>query len=122
MSEAQTDQTQAALNRIAEALGARRKPQPSYFVVMIDFGRIGREAVVDPELTRDGVIARIKSGEYRGEISFIHHIADGLVEDVTRELIEAAETELKTEARERADQIAAERDHNRDLRKHEQVA
>lgn len=98
---------------------SRRKPQPSYFVVMVDYGNTGREAVVDPEVTRQGVIARLISGEYRGEISFIHHIADGLQEDVTCELIEAAESALKTEARDRADQIAAERDHARDLRKHE---
>jgi hypothetical protein len=25
-----------------------------YFVVMIDYGRRGREAVVDPKITRDG--------------------------------------------------------------------
>ena len=51
-----------------------------YYVVMIDDGRLGREAVVDPEVTRREVIARIASGEYTN-ISFIHEIVDRSVED-----------------------------------------
>jgi hypothetical protein len=38
----------------------------------------GREAVVDPEITRREVIARVASGEYKN-ISFIHEIADAAV-------------------------------------------
>jgi hypothetical protein len=67
-----------------------RKIQPSYFVVMQDFGRDGREAIVDPEITRRGVIERLKNGDYR-DVLFIHFIADGLVEDVTAELLDEAE-------------------------------
>jgi hypothetical protein len=44
-----------------------------YFVVMIDYGRRGREAIVDPEVTRREVVSRIASGEY-GHISFIDMI------------------------------------------------
>jgi hypothetical protein len=95
----------------------RSKPMPSYYVVMTDLGRLGREAIVDPEHTRLDIIANIKTGQYHGEILFIHYIADGLVEDVTAQLIDAAELELKTEARDRADRIANERDHQHDLRK-----
>jgi hypothetical protein len=63
----------------------------SYFVVMIDYGRKGCEAIVDPEITRREVVARIVSGEYR-DIVFIHEIADGAVTDVTLELqIEASQ-------------------------------
>jgi hypothetical protein len=51
-----------------------------YFVVMIDYGRRGREAVVDPEVTRREVIARVASGEYKN-ISFIHEIVDRSVDD-----------------------------------------
>jgi hypothetical protein len=69
-----------------------RKVQPSYFVVMQDYGRRGREAIVDPEITRSGVVARIASGEYR-DITFIHFIAGGLVEDVTAVLLDEAEAE-----------------------------
>ena len=37
----------------------------------IDYGRRGREAVVDPEITRREVVSRVASGEYKN-ISFIH--------------------------------------------------
>jgi hypothetical protein len=53
-----------------------------YFVVMIDYGRRGRDAIVDPEITRREVIARVVSGEYKN-ISFIHEIADSSVDDIT---------------------------------------
>ena len=56
-----------------------------YFVVMIDYGRRGREAVVDPEITRREVVARVASGEYRN-ITFIHEIADRSVDDITESL------------------------------------
>ena len=68
-----------------------------YFVVMIDYGRRGREAVVDPEITRREVVSRIVSGEYRN-ISFIHEIASSAVEDVTADILaEAALPEIETE-------------------------
>jgi hypothetical protein len=89
-----------------------------YFVVMIDYGRRGREAIVDPEVTRREVIARISSGEYRN-ISFIHEIADSGVDDITAEILaEAALPELPETA---ANLQAAQFDHARDLRKHEAV-
>ena len=53
-----------------------------YFVVMIDYGRRGREAIVDPEITRREVVSRVTSGEYKN-ISFIHEIAGSAVDDVT---------------------------------------
>jgi len=84
------------LNNIQDILN-RRKPNHSYFVVMIDYGRRGMEAVVDPEITRRGIIDRLKSGEYKNVV-FIHHIDAGLVEDVTSELIDEAEAALATEA------------------------
>lgn len=65
-----------------------------YFVVMIDYGRRGREAIVDPEMTRRDVVSRIASGEYR-EIAFIHRIRDCTVEDVTAELLAEAEREME---------------------------
>ena len=89
-----------------------------YFVVMIDYGRRGREAIVDPEITRREVISRVASGEYR-DISFIHEIADGSVEDITAEILaDAAVPEI---AMTDADALANRSDHNRDLRKHEPV-
>jgi hypothetical protein len=87
-----------------------------YFVVMIDYGRRGREAVVDPEVTRREVVARVASGEYRN-ISFIHEIADRSVEDVTEEIL--AEAALPEVAADAVDSQADRFDHAHDLRKHE---
>lgn len=58
----------------------------SYFVVMIDYGRQGREAIVDPEITRREVIDRIRTREY-DRVHFIHHIHDGVCEDVTNDVL-----------------------------------
>jgi hypothetical protein len=89
-----------------------------YFVVMIDYGRRGREAIVDPETTRREVISRVASGEYKN-ISFIHEIANAAVDDVTAEILaEAAVPELAVTG---ADLQARRFDHARDLRKHETV-
>ena len=60
-----------------------------YFVVMIDYGRRGREAIVDPEITRREVVSRVASGEYRN-ISFIHEIADSAVDDITADILAEA--------------------------------
>ena len=87
-----------------------------YFVVMIDYGRRGREAIVDPEITRREVVSRIVSGEYRN-ISFIHEIAGSMVEDVTSDILsEAALPEVEADG---TDLQANHFDHLRDLRKHE---
>jgi hypothetical protein len=89
-----------------------------YFVVMIDYGRRGREAVVDPEMTRRDVVARVASGEY-ANISFIHEIVDRMADDVTEEIL--AEAALPEVPANEADLQASRLDHARDLRKHEQV-
>ena len=89
-----------------------------YFVVMIDYGRRGREAVVDPEITRREVVSRIISGEYKN-ISFIHEIADSSVQDITADILnEAALPDIGTTDH---DLQAGQFDHRRDLRKHETV-
>ena len=85
------------------------------FVVMIDYGRRGREAIVDPEVTRREVVSRIASGEYRN-ISFIHEVMDRIV-DVTGEIL--AEAALPDIPASEADLQASRFDHLRDLRKHE---
>jgi len=89
-----------------------------YFVVMIDYGRRGREAVVDPEITRREVVSRVASGEYRN-VSFIHEIAENSVEDVTEAILaEAALPQIESED---IDLQAIRVDHARDLRKHERT-
>jgi hypothetical protein len=89
-----------------------------YFVVMIDYGRRGREAIVDPEVTRREVVSRIVSGEYRN-ISFIHEIADSCVDDITAEIL--AEAALPDITADGTDIQASRFDHARDLRKHERA-
>jgi hypothetical protein len=96
--------------------GAEQSAAMQYFVVMIDYGRRGREAIVDPEITRREVVSRIVSGEYKN-ISFIHEIADLAVEDVTAEIL--AEAVLPEIPLTGPDLQAGHFDHCRDLRKHE---
>jgi len=89
-----------------------------YFVVMIDYGRRGREAIVDPEITRREVISRIVSGEDKN-ISFIHEIADFSVEDITIDILnEAALPDVGATS---PDLQSNHFDHLRDLRKHETI-
>jgi len=89
-----------------------------YFVVMIDYGRRGREAVVDPEITRREVVSRIASGEYKN-ISFIHEVADFSVEDITADILsEAALPDIDSAG---SDLQADQFDHVHDLRKHETI-
>jgi hypothetical protein len=87
-----------------------------YFVVMIDYGWRGREAIVDPEVTRREVVWRVASGEY-GNFRFIHEVMDRAVDDVTHEILsEAALADIPPSE---ADLQASRFDHLRDLRKHE---
>ena len=72
-----------------------------YFVVMIDYGRRGREAIVDPEITRREVISRVASGEYKN-ISFIHEIADVAVDDITAEILAEAAASRNPDHRRRS--------------------
>jgi hypothetical protein len=66
-----------------------KRTSHSYYVVMIDYGHIGLEAIVRPEDTRRDIVEMLASGEKRNVV-FIHHV-DGLyVEDVTRDLIDEA--------------------------------
>jgi hypothetical protein len=89
-----------------------------YFVVMIEYGRRGREAIVDPEMTRRELTSRVASGEY-SNISFIHEINAGSVDDITADIIaEAVLPEIDTPE---ADLQSAIFDHTHDLRKHEMV-
>jgi len=61
----------------------------SYFVTMIDYGKRGLEAIVDPEITRREVIARLQSREYK-YVSFIQYVHDGVCEDVTDDMMDEA--------------------------------
>jgi hypothetical protein len=87
-----------------------------YFVVMIDYGRRGREAIVDPEITRREVVARVTSGEY-SNISFIHEIVDAAVRDITSDIL--SESALPEVEGDEIDLQALRFDHLHDLRKHD---
>lgn len=95
---------------------------PSYFVVMIDYGPRGREAIVDPEMTRAGAVARVREvlGDY-GVVDFVHHVVPGQIpEDLTREILaEALDILLDDEDRD-IDHQALAFDYAHDLRKHEE--
>jgi hypothetical protein len=67
------------------------RKHPSYFVVVCDYGKRGLEAIVHPELTKRAIVEMIATGEAK-HVAFIHHVEDGLVEDVTDELFDAAES------------------------------
>jgi hypothetical protein len=70
---------------------ARKPTTHSYFIVMIDFGQRGLEAVVHPEVTRTGILDRVVSGEYdRERIVFIHHVDGLFIEDCTADILEEA--------------------------------
>lgn len=72
------------------------RPTHSYFVVMIDYGQRGLESVVHPEDTRRDIVAMLKSGESK-HVVFIHRV-DGLsIEDVTDEIFDIAEAELRAD-------------------------
>lgn len=86
-----------------------------YFVVMQDYGRRGREAIVDPEQTRRDVVACLRSGEFKN-IAFIHRIRDGVCEDVTNEVLK--ETGFYDDDPPEIDRQAARFDYQQDLRKH----
>lgn len=89
-----------------------------YYVVMMNHGKRGREAIVDPEITRREVINRILMLEYDPEqISFIHHVTSAGVDDVTFAIIsECARAALGDV--QPIDRQAAQFDHNQDERKH----
>lgn len=87
-----------------------------YFVVMIDYGRRGREAVVDPEITRREVVSRVASGEYRN-IAFIHEVTQNAVDDITESIL--TEAALPRIPSNEIDLQTLRFDHARDLRKHE---
>jgi hypothetical protein len=67
-------------------------PPPSYYVVMIDYGERGLEAIVDPAITERDVIERLVSREYQ-DVVYIHHVHDGMVEDVTESIFAQADVQ-----------------------------
>jgi hypothetical protein len=62
---------------------------PDYYVVLVDHGKLGREAIVDPEMTWTGALDAVRAAAGDGHpICFVHHIHDGVVEDRTQEALD----------------------------------
>ncbi len=90
----------------------------SYYVVMEDHGKRGLEAIVHPEDTRRTIVEMLKSGESK-HVVFIHHVDGLFIEDVTSEIFDEAEAELRHPTFDRpnaADRQAFAFDHARALR------
>src|SRR5437879_5063292 len=94
---------------------------PSFFVVMRDYGRDGREAICDPEITRREVISRVASGEYKNIVFILHVVPGEIPEDVTDEIMDAAGVPDVVTGPPRlspSERLEAMRDRVRDYRKH----
>jgi hypothetical protein len=76
----------------------------NYYVIAVDYGRNGREANVDPEMTFRGAVEKVREiiGDGR-EIAFAHEVTfmngSHHVSDVKNELINRA-NDLRLEAAE----------------------
>jgi hypothetical protein len=86
-------------------------PAIDYFVVMEDHGSLGMEAVVDPALTLVDVVELIRSNQY-GAIAWIHHIHDGVCDDVTNAMLK--ESGFYDTPEPEIDRQTAARDHAQD--------
>ncbi|WNV09989.1 hypothetical protein [Tardiphaga sp. 709] len=90
----------------------------TYYVAMLDYGRRGREAIVDPNESRQNIIDKVKSGEIdRDKLIFIHEVTMGnLPVDVTEDVLAAAGTaELEAREQYRNWRWDHERDHHKNL-------
>ena len=76
-------------------MGAPANIPPEYFVVMIDYGRPGREAVVDMNFDWNDAIDRVHEAAGDGhKVLFVHHIHDGTVEDRSEEAFQRVMADL----------------------------
>jgi hypothetical protein len=96
-----------------------------YFILMLDYGRRGLEAVVHPEQTRSDVVAEVRDILSSSDRKLVHvKFIDGDdCEDITDDIIEAAALSSIVQTLDLEDwgneDIA---DYLRDLRKHGEAA
>lgn len=88
------------------------------FILMRDFGRDGREAIVNPEETRRDIVSVVRECLVRDKpIAFIWRVTAGEPpEDITQEIIDEARADLEAQP---INRLELAWDHVRDLRKHE---
>lgn len=68
---------------------------PELFVVMIDYGKIGREAVVDPNHNWSDALDLVREAMGDGHtVCYVRHIHDGVDEDRSQEAYDTIMTEL----------------------------
>lgn len=60
-----------------------------YFIVMRDYGKRGREAVVDPQHSRRNIVDLIQTREW-DNVLFVHEVRDGVVMDISEEIMAEA--------------------------------
>jgi hypothetical protein len=89
-----------------------------FFILMVDYGRSGREAVVNPEHNRADIIAQARDllASRDRDIAFVKLVDGDSIEDVTAGIVTEAAAGLA--AAEPVDRMALAFDHARDLRKH----
>jgi hypothetical protein len=81
------------------AKATSEKIQPDYFVVMVDFGKIGREAIVNPQDNWTDALDAVREAAAGGErVLFVHHIHDNTVEDRSDEAFRQVMTDLANNA------------------------
>jgi hypothetical protein len=83
---------------------------------MIDYGRHGREAVIDPEHTRRKIGLATFSHRLTARSSSSNFVDGNFIEDVTAEIVAEAGANIEAEP---INRLALVFDHDRDLRKHE---
>lgn len=97
---------------------------PDLFIVMIDYDKLGREAIVDPNHSWGDALATVRAaiGD-KHPVSYVLHIHDGVSEDRTLEALEIVAKEANAACaepeRDETEQRIHDwlRDHNRDHRK-----
>ena len=89
-----------------------------FFILMIDYGRRGREAVIDPEHTRREIVSQARDllAQADRSIAFVKFVDGNFIEDVTAEIVAEAGADIEAEP---INRLALVFDHGRDLRKHE---
>jgi hypothetical protein len=68
----------------------------SFYVLMIDYGKKGLEAVVSPEQTRRSIIEEVRGiiSEGRNSVAFVKFVDGNYIEDCTDDIVAAAEAQL----------------------------
>jgi len=89
-----------------------------FFILMIDYGRQGREAIVDPEHTRREIVSQVRDILAKADrsVAFVKLVDGNFIEDVTGEIVAEALADIEAEP---IDHATLAFDHARDLHKHE---